>query len=119
MKSIWKVDFVENEKEFQVYADLPEVEEKDLDISIENNHLIIKDHREKSYEVKNSTQHRIERSYGSVQRSIRLPSNVGLSSCNSNFDNGILTISLTKKPLLQQPQINKIQITNKNNEKLK
>lgn len=116
MKSILKVDFVENEKEFQVYADLPGVEEKDLDISIENNHLIIKGHREKSYEVKNSTQHRIERSYGSVQRSIRLPSNVDQSSCNANFENGILTISLTKKPLLQQPQINKIQITNKNNE---
>lgn len=65
--------------------------------------------------MKNSTQHRIERSYGSVQRSIRLSSNVDQSSCNINFENGILTISLTKKPLLQQPQINKIQITNKNN----
>ena len=113
LKSILKVDLIETENEFQVHADLPGVEEKDLDVSIENNHLVIKGHREKNVEVKNATQHRIERSYGSVQRSIRLPPNADQSSCNANLENGILTITLTKKPL-QQPKVNKIQITSGN-----
>jgi HSP20 family molecular chaperone IbpA len=96
LKSVLNIDLVETETEFQVHADLPGVEEKDLDISVENNHLVIKGHREKSYESNNATEHRIERSYGSVQRSIRLPPNADQSSCNAHFDNGVLTVTLTK-----------------------
>jgi len=109
MKSILQVDLLENENEFQVHADLPGVEEKDLDISIENNHLVIKGHRAKNYEVKNSTEHRIERSYGSVQRSIRLPPNADQSSCNANFENGVLTITLAK--MTPRVSSNKISIS--------
>ncbi len=112
MNSILKVDLIENENEFQVHADLPGVEEKDLDISIENNHLIIKGHREKSFEMKNATEHRIERSYGKVQRSIRLPSNADQSSCNAEFENGLLIISLKKKDMMNERRIKKITITN-------
>lgn len=109
MKSILEVDLVETENEFQIYADLPGVEEKDLDISIENNHLVIKGHREKKHEVKNSTEHRIERSYGTVQRSIRLPPNADQSSCQANLENGVLKVSLTKTA--PRPSANKIPIT--------
>ena len=109
MKSILNIDLVENETEFQVHADLPGVEEKDLDISVENNYLVIKGHREKNYESTNSTEHRIERSYGTVQRSIRLPPNADQSSCNAHFDNGVLTVTLTKIPPAQ-PTSNKIQV---------
>ncbi len=108
MNSILKVDLLETETDFQVHADLPGVDEKDLDISIENNHLVIKGHREKKYEVKTATEHRVERSYGSIQRSIRLPPNADQSSCNANFENGVLTISLTK--VTPRPIVNKIQI---------
>ena len=108
MKPILNLDLVETETEFQVHADLPGVDEKDLDISVENNHLVIKGHREKKYEVNNATEHRIERSYGSVQRSIRLPPNADQSSCNANFDNGVLTVTLTK--MAPPPSSNKIQV---------
>ena len=108
MKPILNLDLVETETEFQVHADLPGVEEKDLDISVENNHLVIKGHREKKYEVNNATEHRIERSYGSVQRSIRLPPNADQSSCNANFDNGVLTVTLTK--MAPPASSNKIQV---------
>lgn len=111
MKAILQVDLLENENEFQVHADLPGVEEKDLDISIESNHLVIKGHREKKEEMKNATQHRIERSYGSVQRAIRLPPNADQSSCKANFENGVLTISLAK--IAPPPTANKIKITTK------
>ena len=116
MNSILKVDLIENENEFQVHADLPGVEEKDLDISIENNHLIIKGHREKNYEIQNATEHRIERSYGTVQRSIRLPPNADQSSCNAEFENGLLIISLKKKDMMNERRIKKITITNNNNQ---
>jgi len=96
MKPILDIDLVETETEFQVHADLPGVEEKDLDISIENNHLVIKGHREKNYESNSATEHRVERSYGSVQRSIRLPPNADQSSCSAHFDNGVLTVTLIK-----------------------
>lgn len=96
MKSLLNIDLVETETQFQVHADLPGVEEKDLDISVDNNHLVIKGHREKNYEVHNATEHRVERSYGSVQRSIRLPPNADQSSCNANFENGVLTVTLAK-----------------------
>jgi len=96
MKSILNIDLVETENEFQVHADLPGVDEKDLDITVENNHLVIKGHREKNYELNNATEHRIERSYGTVQRSIRLPPNADQSSCNAHFDNGVLIVTLAK-----------------------
>lgn len=108
MKPILNIDLVETETEFQVHADLPGVEEKDLDISVENNHLVIKGHREKNYEVQNATEHRVERSYGTVQRSIRLPPNADQSTCNANFDNGVLTVSFTK--VAPPPASNKIQV---------
>jgi HSP20 family molecular chaperone IbpA len=108
IKPILNLDLVETETEFQVHADLPGVDEKDLDISVENNHLVIKGHREKKYEVNNATEHRIERSYGSVQRSIRLPPNADQSSCNANFDNGVLTVTLTK--VAPPASSNKIQV---------
>ena len=109
LKSILNVDLVETENEFQVHADLPGVEEKDLDISVENNHLVIKGHREKNYEVQNATEHRVERSYGSVQRSIRLPPNADQSTCNANFENGVLSVTFNKVPPPSSTS-NKIQV---------
>lgn len=109
MKPILNLDLVETETEYQVHADLPGVEEKDVDVSVENNHLVIKGHREKKYEVNNATEHRVERSYGSVQRSIRLPPNADQSNCNAHFDNGVLIVTLGK--LAPPPTTsNKIQI---------
>jgi HSP20 family protein len=111
MKSILNIDLVETDTEFQVHADLPGVEEKDLDISVENNHLVIKGHREKNYESNNATEHRIERSYGSVQRSIRLPPNADQSSCNAHFDSGVLTVTLAK--MAPPAASSKIQVNSK------
>ena len=54
-----------------------------------------------------ATEHRIERSYGSIQRSIRLPPNADQSTCNANFENGVLTVTLAK---VAPPSSGKIQI---------
>lgn len=107
MKPILNLDLVETDTEFQVHADLPGVDEKDVDVTVENNCLVIKGHREKNYESNNAKEHRIERSYGSVQRSIRLPQNADQSSCNAHFENGVLTVTLAK---MAPPTSAKIQV---------
>ena len=96
LSPILKCDLVETESEYIVHADLPGVAESDVDISVENNHLVLKGHREKTYEVNNTKEHRVERSYGTVQRSIRLPANADQSACNAHFENGVLTVTLPK-----------------------
>ncbi len=96
LSPILKCDLIETESEYAVHADLPGVAESDVDISVENNHLVIKGHREKNYEVNDAKEHRVERSYGAVQRSIRLPANADQSGCNAHFENGVLTVRLPK-----------------------
>ena len=96
LSPILNVDLVEMEDKFEVHGDLPGVKQEDLDISVENRNLIIKGHREKNYDVENSTSHRVERSFGSVTRSIRLPPNADLSAINASFENGVLTVTVPK-----------------------
>jgi HSP20 family protein len=105
---ILNVDLIEMEDKFEVHADLPGVSEDDLDVSVENHHLVIKGHRERNYDVQNSTSHRVERSYGSVSRSIRLPPNADQTSINASFENGVLTVSLPK--VAPTPSSNKIPV---------
>jgi HSP20 family protein len=96
LNPILNVDLIEMEDKFEVHADLPGVNEEDLDISVENHQLVIKGHRERNFDVENSTSHRIERSYGSVSRSIRLPPNADKNNVNASFENGVLTVTLPK-----------------------
>ena len=96
LESILNIDLVEMEDKYEVHADLPGVDEADLDVSIENHHLVIKGHRERNYDVENSTSHRIERSYGAVSRSIRLPRNADQGCIDASFNNGVLTVTLPK-----------------------
>ena len=67
------VDIYENEHELVVNADLPGVEAKDLDIRIENNTITIRGERKFEQETKEENFHRVERRYGSFQRSFGLP----------------------------------------------
>ena len=96
LSPILNVDLVEMEDKFEIHGDLPGIKQEDLDISVENHHLIIKGHREKNYDVENSTSHRVERSYGSVSRSIRLPPNADQSAISASFENGVLTVTVPK-----------------------
>lgn len=83
---------------------MPGVKESDLDITINHDNLIIRGHREHKYDVENSTTHRVECTYGTVQRSIHLPPNADQSQVTANFDNGVLTVTLAKKaPVSSSP----------------
>ena len=98
LQPIMNCDLIETENDYHVHADLPGVEEKDLDISVENNCLILKAQRDRKHEVNTAKEHRVERSYGQVQRCLKLPKTADVSNCTANLENGVLTVSFPKLP---------------------
>ena len=100
------VDIHENDKELVLTAELPGVDEKDIDIETEGNTLIIKGKREMEKETKEEDYHRIERSYGSFYRSFSLPSNVYLDKIKAEYNDGVLRITMPKKAELKPKKVN-------------
>jgi HSP20 family protein len=92
------VDIFETEEGIVVKADLPDVNEKEIEISLENGTLSLKGERKF---VKDETgkggYHRIERSYGSFARHFTLPETVEADKVQAQYKNGTLTITLPKK----------------------
>jgi HSP20 family protein len=89
-------DLIETADKFQVLADLPGVDPADLDISIDGNFLVMKAHRRNVHETNTDTVHNMERSYGKVERRISMPPNADLTNVDTQFKNGVLTISFPK-----------------------
>ncbi|HIA51543.1 MAG TPA: Hsp20/alpha crystallin family protein [Candidatus Melainabacteria bacterium] len=93
-----RVDMNETEKEFRVTAELPGMEEKDVQIKLAGDVLTIsgEKHNEKVEDVKGH--YRMERVYGSFSRSLLLPTEVELEKSTATFKNGVLTVVLPKTP---------------------
>lgn len=102
------VDIHETDKEVQVTVELPGVEEKDLELTLEKNSLTIKGEKKQESEVKEDSYHRIERSYGSFQRTVTLPCEVEDEKAQANYKKGVLHIKLPKK---DKPAIDKKKIS--------
>jgi len=94
-------------------ADLPDVNEKDLDIRIESNILTIKGERKFEEKVKEDNYLRIERTYGLFSRSFSLPSTVDNGSIKADYKNGVLTVELPKRAESKPRQV-KINVTGHN-----
>jgi len=94
------VNISEDDKEYVIKADVPEVDKKDVKISVEEGVLTIQGERKKEKEEKGKKYHRIESSYGSFFRSFTLPENVAEDKLKAEFKDGILFIHLpkTEKP---------------------
>lgn len=90
------VDVSETAKEIIVNAEVPGVEAKDIDVSLDGNVLTIKGERKREHEEKGENFHRIERSYGSFYRSLQLPSEVDGDRIKATYKKGVLRISLPK-----------------------
>jgi len=95
------VDVFEDEKEIVLTADLPDMDQKDLDIHVEENHLTIQGERKFENEEKKDKYHRIERRYGSFQRTFALPDNVDADNIAAKYDKGVLKVTL---PKLEKPK---------------
>lgn len=90
------VDILETNKEFQIKVELPEVKKEDVKVSLSEGMLYIKGERKLEKEEKDKKYHRIERFYGSFERSFTVPDNVDESKLKAEFKDGILYIQLPK-----------------------
>jgi HSP20 family protein len=90
------VDISETANEIIVYAEIPGVEAKDIDVKLQGDVLTIKGERLREHEEKDENFHRIERSYGSFFRSLRLPSEVEAEKIQANYEKGVLRITIPK-----------------------
>jgi HSP20 family protein len=90
------VDVSETAKEIIVNAEIPGVEAEDIDVNLVGDVLTIKGERKREYEEKEENFHKIERSYGSFYRSLRLPSEVDGDRIKASYKKGVLRISLPK-----------------------
>ena len=99
------VDIYETDKEIVLKAELPEMQEKDIDIKVEDNVLSITGERRMEKEVKEENYHRIERSYGSFNRSFTLPRTVDREGIKAAYKDGVLKVTLPKKEETKPKQI--------------
>jgi HSP20 family protein len=90
------IDVRENGKEIIIEAELPGLEEKDVDLSFRDGVITIKGEKRSEREEKKDDYHLTERSYGSFQRSFRLPDTVEVDKATANFDKGVLKVTLPK-----------------------
>src|SRR5437667_10474908 len=99
------VDVYEDEHNITLKLEVPGIEEKDLDIKLENNTLTVRGERNFEKEEKEENFHRIERRYGAFARSFTLPNTVDSDNAQASYENGILKIKLAKREEAKPKQI--------------
>ncbi|MFN5405480.1 Hsp20/alpha crystallin family protein [Bradyrhizobium sp.] len=95
--SMPSVDVSESDKEIEVTAELPGIDEKDIDISLAEGVLTIRGEKKSEVEKKEKDYYLQERTFGSIERVVPLPDTIDLDSANATFKNGVLTVKLAKK----------------------
>jgi HSP20 family protein len=98
-------DIYEDAQKVMLKLEVPGIEEKDLDVRVENNTLTVRGERKFEKEEKEENFHRIERRYGSFYRAFTLPSTVETESVKANYEAGVLKLELKKKAEAQPKQI--------------
>ena len=99
------VDIYETENELVVKADLPDLQDKDIDVRITNNTLTIRGERKFEKDVKEENFLRIERTYGAFMRSFSLPNTVSSENIRAEYRNGVLTLHMAKREESKPKQI--------------
>jgi HSP20 family protein len=98
------MDVKETNKEIVVETELPGLDEKDISLTVQNSVLTIQGEKKLDYDEEKENYHVMERRYGSFQRSLRLPDTVDDTKINAHFDNGVLKVTLPKRPELTREQ---------------
>ena len=95
----WKpaIDVSETRKEIIVHAEVPDMDSKDIDISLNGRVLTMRGERKQELKEKDKSYHRIERKFGSFSRSFELPADVEAEKGQAKYKNGILKLNLPKK----------------------
>src|SRR2546423_944494 len=96
------VDVYEDEQQVTLKIEVPGIDEKDIDVRVENNTLTVQGERKIEKEEKVENYRRVERQYGSFNRTFTLPQTVDREKVSASFDNGVVRVSQTKKAVTNQ-----------------
>lgn len=107
-----RLDVAELKDRYEVKAELPGLDEKDIELTLEDGLLTISGEKKAETEEKEKGYYLKECSYGSFSRSVRLPENIADDKIEAKFKKGVLTVKLPKKEILP-PKSRKIAISNK------
>ena len=99
------VDISETENGFEIRAELPGVSESDVNVSVTDNRLTIKGEKHQAEETDGKNYHRVERRYGSFQRSFTLPRHVETDGIKAGFADGVLTLEIPKAEVAKPTEI--------------
>lgn len=97
------VDIVEKDNAYEVTADLPGIDEKNIEVKLSDGSLMIRGEKKEEKEEKKKDYYLHERHFGSFERSFRLPETVDTDKIEASFKKGVLTVTLPKKLEAQKP----------------
>jgi HSP20 family protein len=98
-------DITEDDKEYLIKAELPEMKREDVKVTVENAVLTISGERKVEKEEKKRKYHRVERGYGTFMRSFTLPDDADFNKVNAEFKSGLLTVHVPKSEHAKPKQI--------------
>jgi HSP20 family protein len=99
------VDIAEDDKEYLVKVELPEVQKDDVKVTVESGTLTISGERKAEKEVKGRKYHRVERYYGRFERSFSIPDDAECDNVKADFKDGVLRVHLAKSEKARPKQI--------------
>ncbi len=99
------VDIAEDEKEYLIKVELPEVQKEDVKVTVESGTLTISGERKAEKEQKGRKFHRVERFYGRFERSFSIPEDAEAGDVKAEFKDGVLRVHLTKSEKARPKQI--------------
>jgi HSP20 family protein len=99
------VDITEDDKEYIIKAELPEIKREEVKVAVENGVLTITGERKFEKEEKNKKYHRVERAYGSFVRTFLVPDDAEAEKVNAEFKDGVLKVHLPKSEKAKPKQI--------------
>jgi HSP20 family protein len=99
------IDVTETDKEIEITAELPGLEEKDVQINVADNLLTIRGEKKVDKEEKDKNYRLVERSYGSFERTLELPSSVDLDAIKAGIAKGVLKVTVPKPAPAQSKKI--------------
>jgi len=103
------IDLVERANAFELTAEMPGLDEKNVEVNVANGVLTVKGQKEEEKVEKKEDFHLRERRFGSFARSVRIPDTVDADKIDASFRNGVLKVTLPKKAEAQKP-VKKIEV---------
>ena len=107
-EAVWEtapaVDLAESEKAYEITAELPGMDEKNVEVKVVNGNLTIKGEKQEEKEEKKKDYYVHERSFGAFERSFAVPESVNADKIEANFSKGVLKVTLPKRPEAIKPE---------------